>query len=362
MRVWYRSVARIWRMCSGSTPPKTPTTCSSPAARVPQEIIEIIIVNIIYDKRSLRACSLTCYSWYIAAVPHLHRTLVTRTYEWDTKCLWPNPLIYMHRLGLLPLAKKLQITGGSRIHGRMFIPGELNRFILPYFAALTNVQELGMDYLDISEFMPRLRRRFGHFLPTVRSLALRAPRGTHRQIIYFIGLFRHLEDLKLLYQEVTFWKEPADDPRLVPAFVPPLRGRLTMTCFTRVGLLKVTIALFGGIRFHHMDLFNVYGTRLLLHACAKTLETFRLYPSDPRGEGVLSEAVRVLANKFTVKSSLGDFDLSRNKSLRTLETTARSVDGALGGDSPDTASTLLEHALSTITPPTFFRIIVVFRD
>ena len=285
MRIWYRSVARIRRMCSGSTPLETSTARSSPAARLPQEIIEIIIANLIYDKSSLRACSLTCYSWYIAAVPHLHHTLITRIYGLDKKSLWPNPLIYMHKLGLLPLVKKLHITEGSRID-RMFIPGELNRFILPYFSALINVQELGMDYLDISKFMPRFQRYFGHFLPTVRSLALRSPKGTHRQIIYFIGLFQHLEDLKLLYQQVAFWKEPADDPTLVPPFVPPLRGRLTLRCFTRIDLLKVMITLFGGIRFRYMDLFNVYGMRLLLHACAKTLETFRLYPSDPRGEGV----------------------------------------------------------------------------
>ena len=138
--------------------------------------------------------------------------------------------------------------------------------------------------MNIFKFMPRLPRHFG---PTVRSLALRAPLGTRRQIIHFIGLFQHLEDLKLLYTGVHFWGESTnDDLTLTPPFVPPLRGRLTMTRFTMVGLLKDMIDLFGGIRFRHMDLFNVHGTQLLLHACAKTLETLRLYPTDPRGENV----------------------------------------------------------------------------
>ena len=57
-----------------------------------------------------------------------------------------------------------------------------------------------------------------------------------------------------------------------------------MTCFTRVGILKDMIDLFGGIRFHYMDLFCVYGVRLLLDASADTLEILRLYPHDPRGE------------------------------------------------------------------------------
>lgn len=48
--------------------------------------------------------------------------------------------------------------------------------------------------------------------------------------------------------------------------------------------MKVMIALFGGLRFRHIDLFSVKCAQLLLHACAKTLETLRLYPSDPDGE------------------------------------------------------------------------------
>ena len=151
---------------------------------------------------------------------------------------------------------------------------------------MVNIQELRIDNLDIPSFMPKSQRYFGHFAPTVQSLALREPKGSCRQIVFFIGLFKHLEDLKLLYTWVDFLEEPTDNLMLVPSFTPLLRGRLTMTCFTRVGLLKVMITLFGGIRFRYMDLFNVYGMRLLLHACAKTLETFRLYPSDPRGEGV----------------------------------------------------------------------------
>ena len=38
-----------------------------------------------------------------------------------------------------------------------------------------------------------------------------------------------------------------------------------------------------------MDLFFVHGMRLLLDACAETLETLRLYPNDPRGEELFPE-------------------------------------------------------------------------
>ena len=47
----------------------------------------------------------------IAAVPHLHHTLITPNYHWngDRKIVWPGPLRNMRKLGLLPSVKKLQI-------------------------------------------------------------------------------------------------------------------------------------------------------------------------------------------------------------------------------------------------------------
>ena len=48
--------------------------------------------------------------------------------------------------------------------------------------------------------------------------------------------------------------------------------------------MKDMIVFFGGLRFRCMDLFKVKCVRLLLDACTKTLETLKLYPSDPYGE------------------------------------------------------------------------------
>lgn len=125
-----------------------------------------------------------------------------------------------------------------------------------------------------------------------------------------------------------------------------------MMYFTRVGLLEDMINLFGGLGFRYMDLFDVDGTRLLLDTCAKTLETLGLYPTDPRGKELSLNGVQMLADDFTASSSLRDFDLSRNKSLRTLEVRARYLVG----------TRLLEYALSTITSPVFSEVIAVYRD
>jgi len=69
----------------------------------------MIIAHLIYDTCSLLACSMTCRSWYMAAVPHLHHTIATQTYPYpwfpDPEKGWPKPLIRMHKLGLLPFVK-----------------------------------------------------------------------------------------------------------------------------------------------------------------------------------------------------------------------------------------------------------------
>ena len=48
--------------------------------------------------------------------------------------------------------------------------------------------------------------------------------------------------------------------------------------------MRDMIALFGGLRFSHMDVNKVECVQLLLDACATTLETLRLYPNDEYGE------------------------------------------------------------------------------
>ena len=122
-----------------------------------------------------------------------------------------------------------------------------------------------------------------YFLPTLQGLALEEPKGSRREIIYFIGLFRHLQDLKLLCGRTNNPEEPVGDLTLIPSLVPPLQGLLTAKRM-QVGLLKDMIDLFEGFRFHHMDLLEVDVMLLLLDACAKTLESVVLDPSDLRGE------------------------------------------------------------------------------
>jgi len=251
----------------------------------------MIIARFIYDKRTLIACSMTCHSWYIAAVPHLHYSLTiqedgdyhSRDY---TDYRWPKPLRRSYDLGLLPLVKRLRIRVG-KYGGIEFTPGWLGRRTLRYFTALTNLQELGIDNLQLSRFMPNIQQCFGHFSPTLRFLALRKSTGSCRQILYFIGIFPNLQDLKFQCSLPTDGQRSTADAGLVPLSVPPLRGRLILARFAREGLVRDMITYFGGLRFRSMDLFEVECTRLLLYECRNSLETLRLYPTDPYGEEFL---------------------------------------------------------------------------
>jgi len=144
--------------------------------------VEVTVTYFIYDTCSLPACSMTRYSWYIAAVPHLHRSLATNGYD---SCLnyrkrvWPRPLQKSHELGLLPFVKQFRIRMGiSTYDSHMeFNPKRLCGRALCYFSALTNLQELGIYYLQVSSCIPTVQRCFGHLSSMLRFLSLKKPSG-----------------------------------------------------------------------------------------------------------------------------------------------------------------------------------------
>jgi hypothetical protein len=131
-RAWYR--IRGTRSADGSN--NIPPTPLSPAIRLPQEVVEMIIAHLISDNRSLLACSLTCYSWYIASIPHLHHTLVTwfcRQHYYGPKPRWSKPLRSVYKLGLLPLVKKLQIRDKVHVNNCAFSQKQFNCRTLRHF-------------------------------------------------------------------------------------------------------------------------------------------------------------------------------------------------------------------------------------
>jgi hypothetical protein len=196
------------------------------------------------------------------------------------KYQWPAPLEEAYELELLRFVKRLRV----RQSGVEFTPEWLDDSTLRYFSALTNLSELQMHNLQVSSFMPSIQLYFGHFAPTLRRLSLLEPKGSCRQILYFIGLFPNLQNLTLRRPLLIGEEDSAANLALVPLSTPPLCGSLMLVSYEGKALVEGMIESFGGLRFRHMHLHEVKCTRLLLEKSAATLEGLRLYPTDSYGE------------------------------------------------------------------------------
>ena len=274
--VWHRGKANINRLL-GNSPPETPTAHEL-VYHLPYEIVETIIAHTARDLDTLKAFSSTCRSWYIAAVPHLHHTLTLTDNRRSTTRNQLRPLSQLHQLGLLPLIKELRV---DQWHEKWFVPQGFSRRGLRYFSAFANVGTLVFRYLDISRFIPDIERYFGHFSPTLRSIALFKPCCTPSQLSHFLSLFSNLDDVKIWQFSTHTPNVTIPNTELVPFSAPRLRGRLVVYDFDSVETWTRLITAGGGLRFHSMELLKVGGcASALFEACAETLETLRFYAVD----------------------------------------------------------------------------------
>ena len=114
-------------MCFATASHKNDKPPQSSTATLPLEIIEMIIAPLVYDIPSLRACSLTCYSWYIASVPQLHHT-------------FPAPLDYYQCLGDLKFASRFVVPPKIRDKGYVTSEGYRAYNLLKQPTPARNVQ------------------------------------------------------------------------------------------------------------------------------------------------------------------------------------------------------------------------------
>ena len=260
-----------------NTHERIPQTRQSPSP-LPYDIVEMIIAHVTSDLRALKAFSLTCRSWYIIAVPHLHHTLTLREdarYPARDKL---EPLSKLSKLSLASLIKEIQVNQSADRYA-WFVPREFSRCDLRNFSAFTNVHTLRLRNFDIFRFIPHINRYFGHLSPTLRSVTLYGPRCTPQQLSHFLSLFPNLDDIELRNPLMFDVGTTKHVPFSTPA--PGLRGRLALYNFSQVEAWTQIIASCGGLQFHHIDLYKaVCSTPVLLEACAETLETIRFNTAD----------------------------------------------------------------------------------
>ena len=277
--IWYRGKVKIESILTHSR--RAASASRSHARELPRELLDAIIAHVLLDTPTLKACSAVCRSWYIATVLHLHHTLTLQDGLLD-----PTDGVFIRfrklaKAGLLPLVKRLWIQQNFTL---WFLPTRPNAQRLACFSMLKNVQELGIDSLDLHVFTstPQAQLSFGQFATRLRSLTLRWPRGARRELIYFLGLFPNLDDLKLTSDWCLTQKAPPGAVS-VPRSAPPLRGGLVLAHWAYgKDFLRDLSALSGGLRFHHAVMTGMEPeyARFLLDRCAESLKTLRICVSD----------------------------------------------------------------------------------
>jgi len=272
--VWHRSKAKINLLLGGA--PQETHIAYDPTRPLPfpYEIVEMIIAHLIHDLDSLKACSLTCSSWYTASVPHLHHTL---TLTGNAPSIGHDqlvPLPNLHELGLVHLVKVVQVKQDPDMIC-WFTPQAFSHPGLRYFSALTNVRTLELQEMEICRFIPGIEDYFGHFSQTLRSITLFSPSCTPRQLSYFLSLFSNLENIEIWDPHLL---RPTSPREPVPFSAPEFRGRLVLY---NLGIRWVEtwthlLTSGGSLRFRHMDLRGSASCApVLFEACAETLETIQ---------------------------------------------------------------------------------------
>ena len=274
--IWHGTKIKISRLLHHTS--SNARTTNESAHRLPPDIMEMILIHLTDNLYALKSCSLTCRSWYIAAVPYIYHTLLLggkpRPLRSD---FWP--LSKLHGRGLTPLVKEIWVRQWYT-RPLWFLPRAFNRRNLRYFSAFTNVQTLRIQRLDIHSFIPGVERYFGQFSPTLRSIALSRPIcNTPQQLSYFLSLFSNLDNICISLLVLLNTSTPS--PELAPFSAPTLRGTLLLSSFRPVETWTYMIAVCGGLRFRHVELHKVGSCApIILEACAETLETLRLYLAD----------------------------------------------------------------------------------
>lgn len=281
MSKWHRSKAKISFLLRNAHPKMRPVHESS--CRLPFETIEMIISYLARDAGTLKACSLTCRSWYTVVVPHIHHTIVLKEKTPGVSHGQLDSLSGLHERGRMPLVREIVID--QRSTDGWFAPRAFSPKDLRYFSAFANVQVLKIRGMNISRFTPNIKRYFEHFSPTLRSITLSYPICSPRQLVHFLSLFPNLDHIDIRQPFPSSAR--FSDAELVPFPRSKFQGQLKLCGFHLSETWVHLNAACGGLRFRSMDLRDVADcTPVLLEACAGTLESLRFYVTDDPGESL----------------------------------------------------------------------------
>jgi len=276
--IWHQGKALVNHLLGHPSPTSTTqeSTRRISTHRLSHALVEIVVAHLAHDIGALKACSLTCRSWYIAAVPLIHHALVLNLAgSWIVYRSLLEPISKLYELDLIHLVKSIQVAQEPGLGWRL-LPQSFTDRDLQHFSALANVHTLKIQCLEIYRFIPDIEHHFGHFSQTLRSLTLWQPYCTPQQLSHFLSLFSNLDDVGIRNAQTYASNPIGPDVELVRFSTPKLRGRLALYGSPSVEIWTDIVTSCGGIRFRHMDLRMSTGCApILFNGCADTLETLR---------------------------------------------------------------------------------------
>ena len=242
---------------------------SRPGVRLPQELVDSIVGYISEDRSTLFACTHLSRTWYIAARAHLYRTFtVSDSAGFDAADDFQTMEV-IHLVRRIVLARQ--------IHQMDFmLPETMTRL-----RAFTRLQELDIRYLNVGPPLTWLHEHCDILKSTVRTLTLRYPKGSIKELLCFIGLFSGLENLT-----VDSIDSDSFPGVLVPVLdtSPPLTGRLTLKGIFDQEFMSGLVSFQKGVKFRTVDLQFCGEVQAIIDGCAGTMKRFICQPSDPRGK------------------------------------------------------------------------------
>ena len=241
---------------------------SKAGVRLPQELVDCIVDYISEDRSTLFACTHLSRTWYMAARIHLYRTLtVSDSMEFDAAD-------DLQRMGMIHLVRRIVVA--RQIYQVDFLSPET----MARLHAFTHLQELDIRYLNVGQPLYWLNEHCDILKSTVRTLTLRYPRGSTKQLLCFISLFSALENLTV---DSIDGDLVIDTSVPIPETSPPLTGRLALKGIFDQEFMSGLVSLQKGVKFRTVDLQFCGEGQEVIDGCAGTMERLICHPSDFRG-------------------------------------------------------------------------------
>ena len=277
---------------------------------LPQEAVDRIMDILQDDRRTLKACSLTCKAMFASTRHLIHQTLHLKwaiTPAEKVRYLRGGPpgrdlrfLSLMGERGLFKYARRLDIRAGSE-----FPPYVLEPRFHEHFRSLDGIHTLTIRPYDARSLGPEYDACFTQFYPTLTTLSIQFHIGNHRFVMRFVVQFPNLENLTLEYLGAQTWIPSEHSGPLAVSKPPPLRGHLRCAGLgpRRIPLLATELAfdLQSGINFRSVEFKDVHWERgqQILDGCAGTLEEFTVHIAGDGKKELLARSFRTTESERT---------------------------------------------------------------